>query len=101
MLTDILMKVLYIYLIVINAAAFLLMLIDKVKAKKNLWRIPEATLFLVAAIGGSIGSLLGMYTFRHKTKHKRFMIGIPLIIVLQIVLIVLAMYARTFLNFLA
>ena len=68
MLTDILMKVLYIYLIVINAAAFLLMLIDKVKAKKNLWRIPEATLFLVAAIGGSIGSLLGMYTFRLRSR---------------------------------
>ena len=81
MLTDILMKVLYIYLIVINAAAFLLMLIDKVKAKKNRWRIPEATLFLVAAIGGSIGSLLGMYTFRHKTKHIQFIVGMPLILI--------------------
>ena len=84
MLTDILMKVLYIYLIVINAAAFLLMLIDKVKAKKNRWRIPEATLFLVAAIGGSIGGLAGMYTFRHKTKHLKFTLGIPAILIAQI-----------------
>jgi uncharacterized membrane protein YsdA (DUF1294 family) len=89
MLTDILMKVLYIYLIVINAAAFLLMLIDKVKAKKNQWRIPEATLFLVAAIGGSIGSLLGMYTFRHKTKHIQFIVGMPLILAAQIVIAIL------------
>ena len=91
MLTDILMKVLYIYLIVINAAAFLLMLIDKVKAKKNLWRIPEATLFLVAAIGGSIGSILGMYTFRHKTKHVSFLLGMPLILAVQIVIVILIM----------
>lgn len=89
MLTDILMKVLYIYLIVINAAAFLLMLIDKVKAKKNLWRIPEATLFLVAAIGGSIGSLLGMYAFRHKTKHIKFIVGMPLILAAHIVIAIL------------
>lgn len=89
MLTDILMKVLYIYLIVINAAAFLLMLIDKVKAKKNLWRIPEATLFLVAAIGGSIGSLLGMYTFRHKTKHIKFIVGMPLILAAHVVIAIL------------
>ena len=89
MLTDILMKVLYMYLIVINAAAFLLMLIDKVKAKKNLWRIPEATLFLVAAIGGSIGSLLGMYTFRHKTKHIKFIVGMPLILAAHIVIAIL------------
>lgn len=89
MLTDMLMKVLYIYLIVINAAAFLLMLVDKVKAKKNLWRIPEATLFLVAAIGGSIGSLLGMYTFRHKTKHIKFIVGMPLILAAHIVIAIL------------
>jgi len=89
MLTDILMKVLYIYLIVINAAAFLLMLIDKVKAKKNLWRIPEATLFLVAAIGGSVGSILGMYTFRHKTKHIKFIVGMPVILAAQIVIAIL------------
>lgn len=89
MFTDMLLKVFYIYLIVINAVGFLLMLIDKVKAKKNAWRIPEATLFLVAAIGGSIGSLLGMYTFRHKTKHIQFIVGMPLILAAQIVIAIL------------
>ena len=72
------------YLLLINAIGFLLMLVDKRKARKNLWRIPEATLFLSAALGGSIGALAGMYTFRHKTKHPKFTVGIPVILVLQI-----------------
>ena len=79
------MKLFQIYLLLINAWAFLLMLIDKYKAKKNLWRIRESTLLLIAAIGGSIGALAGMYTFRHKTKHLKFTLGIPVILVLQIV----------------
>ena len=74
------------YLLIINAAGFLLMLVDKYKAKKNLWRIPEAPLLGVAAIGGSIGSLIGMYTVRHKTKHLKFTWGIPLILAVQVVL---------------
>ena len=78
------MDILLIYLLIINAVGFLLMLVDKFKAKKNLWRIPEATLMGVAAIGGSIGSLAGMYTFRHKTRHPKFTVGIPVILVLQI-----------------
>ena len=82
-------KLIALYLIVVNAAGFILMMIDKIKAKKNLWRIPEATLFLVAAIGGSIGSIAGMYTFRHKTKHMKFTFGMPLILAAQIVVIVL------------
>ena len=82
-------QLLLIYLLTINALGCLLMLIDKVKAKKNRWRIPEATLFLVAAIGGSIGSLIGMYLFRHKTKHFSFILGMPLILAAQIVLVVL------------
>lgn len=61
------------------------MLADKRKAKKNLWRIPERTLILTAALGGSIGSLAGMYTFRHKTQHPKFTIGIPVILAAQIV----------------
>ena len=61
------------------------MLADKLKAKKKKWRIPEATLMTVAAVGGSIGSLAGMYTFRHKTRHPKFTIGIPVILALQIV----------------
>lgn len=73
------------YLLIVNAAAFLLMLVDKQKAKKKLWRIPESTLLLSAAIGGSIGSLAGMYTFRHKTKHLKFTLGVPAILILQIV----------------
>ena len=63
-------KLILIYLLIINATGFVLMLVDKFKAKKNLWRIPEATLMTVAALGGSIGSLIGMYTVRHKTDKK-------------------------------
>lgn len=74
------------YLIIINAVALLLMLADKRKAKRGAWRIPEATLIYVAAIGGSIGSLIGMYCFRHKTRHIRFTLGIPLILFVQTVL---------------
>ena len=72
------------YLLLINAAAFMLMLVDKRKAIKNRWRIPERTLILSAALGGSIGALLGMYTFRHKTKHLKFTLGIPAILIAQI-----------------
>ena len=75
-----------IYLILINAVGFGLMLADKYKAKKNLWRIPEATLLGVALVGGSLGVLAGMYTVRHKTKHLKFTVGVPVILVLQIML---------------
>ena len=75
-----------IYLLLINAAGFLLMLIDKRKAVKNLWRIPEATLLGIALLGGSLGILGGMYSFRHKTLHLKFTIGIPVILALQIIL---------------
>lgn len=78
------------YLVTINAAGFLIMLADKEKAKKHLWRIPEATLLTVAALGGSIGSLAGMKVFHHKTKKPKFYIGIPAILVLQILLCVFA-----------
>lgn len=77
-------EVVLIYLLIVNAIGFLLMTVDKYKAKKNLWRIPESTLMTVALIGGSIGSLVGMYTVRHKTKHLKFTVGIPVILVLQI-----------------
>ncbi|MBQ7002208.1 MAG: DUF1294 domain-containing protein [Oscillospiraceae bacterium] len=81
-------NLLLLYLLLINAAGFGLMLVDKFKAKKNLWRIPEKTLFLVAALGGSIGSLLGMYLVRHKTQHLTFTLGMPLILALQVVAVV-------------
>lgn len=86
------MKYILLYLLIINAVGFFLMRADKRKAKKKLWRIPEATLMTVAAIGGSIGSLWGMYTFRHKTKHPKFTVGVPLILVLQIVAAVGLLY---------
>lgn len=86
------MKYILLYLFLINAAGFLLMLADKFKAKKNLWRIPEATLMTVAALGGSIGSLLGMYTVRHKTKHVKFTVGIPVILMLQIALVLFIIF---------
>lgn len=76
-------KFLFGYLLIINALGFLLMLVDKMKARKNKWRIPEKTLIGVAALGGSIGCLAGMYTVRHKTQHPKFTIGIPLILALQ------------------
>ena len=76
-----------IYLLIVNALGFVLMLADKYKAKNNLWRIPETTLIGVALIGGSVGSLIGMYTVRHKTKHPKFTVGIPVILVAQIVLL--------------
>ena len=82
------MQILFIYLAIINAVAFLLMLVDKYKAKKNLWRIPERTLMGVAALGGSVGSLAGMYIVRHKTKHLKFTIGIPAILTLQIAAVI-------------
>ena len=77
------------YLVIINATGFLLMLADKLKAKRGAWRIPEKTLLGVAAAGGSIGSLAGMYCFRHKTKHFQFTLGIPLILAVQAGLILL------------
>ena len=80
-------QILLVYLLLINAIGFLLMLVDKYKAKRNLWRIPEATLMGVAVIGGSIGAIAGMNLFRHKTKHAKFYIGLPVILALQIVLV--------------
>lgn len=77
-------KLILIYLLIINALGFVLMLADKRKAQKNLWRIPEKTLFAAAILGGSIGCIAGMYCFRHKTKHWYFVLGMPLILIAQI-----------------
>lgn len=77
------------YFLTINAVGYVLMLTDKQRAKKKLWRIPESTLLTAAALGGSIGCILGMYAFRHKTKHLKFTLGLPAILLLQILLIVL------------
>ena len=74
----------YLYLIVINLIGFLIMKIDKDRARKRQWRIPEAQIWLISLIGGSIGTTFGMYTFRHKTKHVSFRFGLPILILIQI-----------------
>lgn len=72
------------YILLMNIIGFCMMGIDKDKAKEGKWRIPEKSLFVVAAIGGSVGSIAGMQLFRHKTKHTKFVIGMPVICILQI-----------------
>ena len=84
----------FVYLLIVNALGFVLMLADKRKARKKKWRIPESTLMLVALIGGSIGCLSGMYLFRHKTRHPKFTVGVPLILALQVVLAVWILVIR-------
>ena len=76
------------YLLAVNSLTFLLYGIDKYKAKKAKWRIPEATLLLLAVLGGSIGAWMGMKVWHHKTMHKKFKYGIPVIIIMQIALVV-------------
>ena len=89
------MKLLLLYLLTVNAVSFVSMLIDKIKAKKNLWRIPEATLLALAAIGGSLGAYAGMQLFCHKTKHLKFSLGLPLLLAVHvIVFIFLAPYLQ-------
>ena len=82
-------KNIVIYLILINFIAFLSMYIDKKKAIKGKWRIKESTLLMLALVGGSIGAIIGMYAFHHKTQKPRFFLGIPIIIVLQILIVIL------------
>ena len=79
-------KMLCIYLVVMNAAAFVMMGADKRRARKGRWRIPEKALFAVALAGGSAGAVLGMQIFRHKTRHWYFVWGMPAILALQLVL---------------
>ena len=81
-----------IYLTVINVVAFFMYGIDKRKAKKSKWRISEAALLMMAVLGGSIGAWLGMKVWHHKTLHKKFRYGIPLILIAQIVLVLLVLY---------
>ena len=87
---------LIVYLVVVNVIGFALMGMDKWKAKKQAFRIPEATLFTIAIIGGSIGCILGMFTFHHKTRHWYFLYGMPAILILQIGLIFSLSYLVTF-----
>jgi uncharacterized membrane protein YsdA (DUF1294 family) len=82
-------KILIYYLLLVNIATLILYGIDKWKAKHNMWRISEPTLLAFAALGGSVGALAAMKLFHHKTKHKKFYIGVPVIIILQIALFII------------
>ncbi len=86
------MKYFLIYLLIINILALLVMGLDKSRARNQGWRIPEKTLFFLSIIGGSLGSIIGMYLFHHKTRHWYFVIGMPLILVAHIVLAILLYY---------
>ncbi|MCM1145400.1 MAG: DUF1294 domain-containing protein [Blautia sp.] len=81
------------YLVIINFIGFAIMGIDKRKARKRAWRIPESTLFIIALIGGSLGSLIGMHLFHHKTRHWYFLYGIPVILFLQIAAVLILVYS--------
>ena len=78
-----------VYLVVVNLISFTVMGVDKSKARKRSWRIPESTLFVLALIGGSIGSIAGMHLFHHKTRHWYFLYGMPAILIIQILIIVI------------
>ena len=83
------LKNILIYLLIINLIGFYMMWSDKRRAKWGKWRIPEQTLFIVTALGGGIGTIAGMYTFRHKTQKAKFVIGFPVILICEILLIIL------------
>lgn len=90
------MKNIIIYIIIINIIGFIVMLIDKNRAKKNEWRIPEKTIFIITALGGSIGTITGMYLLRHKTKKIKFTIGLPMILILEIIGIIVIYIKNNF-----
>lgn len=77
------------YLLEINVTALLLCAVDKACARKNVWRVPETTLLLSAALGGSGGLLMGMLVLRHKTRHKQFVMGVPALLIVQLALLYL------------
>lgn len=81
-------KNIIIYLILINILGFLIMFLDKRKAIKGAWRVPEKTIFIVTALGGGIGTIAGMYAFRHKTQKLAFIVGLPFITILEIVTLI-------------
>ena len=78
------MKLLLIYLVIMNVIGFIMMAVDKYKAKHHAWRINEKSFFLISLIGGSLGTIIGMYTFHHKTKHWYFVYGLPIILLGQV-----------------
>lgn len=90
---------LLLYVIIVNLISFITMGIDKRKAQKRAFRIPEATLFVLAIIGGSLGSVIGMHLFHHKTRHWYFLYGMPVILALQVILILAVVFSPIELNF--
>ena len=88
-ITDIFtLKNILLYLLMVNLIGFFMMWSDKRRAKWGKWRIPEQTLFIVTALGGGIGTIAGMYTFWHKTKKLKFTIGLPVLVILEIILVI-------------
>ena len=81
-----------VYLCVISLTAIIVTVVDKIKAKYNKWRIPEATLLIISALGGSIAMYITMQLIRHKTKHIKFMLGIPIIILMQVIVAVWSVF---------
>ena len=81
-------EMIILYVLIINLIGFLIMGLDKFKAKKGFWRTPEKTIFTITLLGGGIGTVTGMYLFRHKTKNMKFTIGLPTILISEIVLII-------------
>ena len=81
-------EILIVYLVIMNSVAFVAYAMDKRKARKGKWRIPEKTLLLLTVLGGSVGALLGMFGLRHKTKHIKFVIGVPVLFAIHVILIV-------------
>jgi uncharacterized membrane protein YsdA (DUF1294 family) len=86
-------SLLILYFIIINLVSFIVMGLDKHKAQKRQWRIPESTLFVLALIGGSVGSILGMRVFHHKTRHWYFVYGMPAILIVQVLLVLALMFS--------
>jgi uncharacterized membrane protein YsdA (DUF1294 family) len=84
---DVRMEYLIAYIFIINIISFLVMYYDKSRSIKHKWRIPESRLFLFAGILGSLGIWSGMYFFRHKTKHRRFVFGVPIILIIQLIIL--------------
>lgn len=91
--------ILVLYIIVVNVVSFTVMGIDKRKAIKRAFRIPESTLFVLAIIGGSVGSIAGMHLFRHKTRHWYFLYGMPVILALQVMLVLALVFSPIEWNF--
>lgn len=81
------------YLTTVNIMGLIVMGIDKLRARKRVWRIPESTLFVIALIGGSLGTTIGMHLFHHKTRHWYFLFGMPAILVIQIAIVLILMYS--------